>query len=96
MRTESRVLSWSVGACKESRVKSLERIGTEPSSINEFRTQTAPQKTAAASSDGVRTSPGLKLQMAFRENAASIAEMSLIRSLTTLSLSVFSILSDPG
>ncbi len=94
--TESRVLSCKVGAWRESKVNSLVRIGIEPSRISEFRTQTAPQKTAAASKEGVRTSPGLKLQMALRENAASIAEKSLILSLTTRSLRVLSILSEPG
>ena len=77
-------------------MNSFVRIGIDPSNISEFRTHTTPQKTAAASKEGASTSPGLKLQMALREKAASIADKILIRSLTTRSLSVLRILSEPG
>ena len=77
-------------------MNSFVRIGIDPSNISEFRTHTTPQKTADASKEGASTSPGLKLQMALREKAASIADKILIRSLTTRSLSVLRILSEPG
>ena len=92
----SKVLSCRVGACRESRGNTLERIGIESSSNNELRKHSAPRATEALSSRELRVSPVSRSLTAISKTAPSAAEKSRILSLRDLSLSVFSIRSTPG
>ena len=77
-------------------MKSLDLMGILPSSLREFRMHTVPKKAPEAIREGARTVPGFSLRTTYREAAPRIAEISLSLSRITLSLSVLSILSEPG